>query len=267
MQRWQYPEWPATCWCWNLQSVCPCSSVDQLAHWQTQEKHTGSRLSDTAVHSGVEKKTKPQQWSTRGRFCQRVKWEEQGGEIFCCVFEFAVLPSCQINQVYPADYFWGQVVLQGCLKGKKTGQATMRICRTGFTTLWLRANAWRSARDDLCVLDGEDGVRSATGVVVVCRRRDAVGDSFLQKIDGLLAVCDDMLRQIWRHREEQDKQTEDHLFNYLDLERFWQIHSVDWCWVTRCKPVKLFENRKCQTLLMLRAKFWILLVNTKEKLK
>lgn len=61
---------------------------------------------------------------------------------------------------------------------------------------YLTAAARRSARDDLCVLDGEDGVRSAAGVVVVGRRRDAVGDAFLQKIDGLLAACDNMLRQI-----------------------------------------------------------------------
>lgn len=61
---------------------------------------------------------------------------------------------------------------------------------------YLMAAARRSARDDLCVLDGEDGVRSAAGVVVVGRRRDAVGDAFLQKIDGLLAACDNMLRQI-----------------------------------------------------------------------
>lgn len=42
--------------------------------------------------------------------------------------------------------------------------------------------------DDLRVLDAEDGVGSAAGVVVVGCRGDSVGDAFLQQVHGLLAV-------------------------------------------------------------------------------
>lgn len=41
---------------------------------------------------------------------------------------------------------------------------------------------------DLCVLDGEDGVGSAAGVMVVGCCRDSVGDAFLQKVHGLLTI-------------------------------------------------------------------------------
>lgn len=48
---------------------------------------------------------------------------------------------------------------------------------------------WRAERDDdLCVLDGEDGVGSAAGIMVVGCCGDAVGNAFLQKVHGLLAV-------------------------------------------------------------------------------
>lgn len=46
---------------------------------------------------------------------------------------------------------------------------------------------------DLCVLDGEDGMGSAAGIMVVGGCSDAVGDALLQKVHGLFAVCDHML--------------------------------------------------------------------------
>lgn len=56
---------------------------------------------------------------------------------------------------------------------------------------------------DLCVLDGKDGVGSAAGIVVVGCRGDAVGNAFLQKVHGLLAVWHHMLRQVWLDRERE----------------------------------------------------------------
>lgn len=50
--------------------------------------------------------------------------------------------------------------------------------------------------DHLRVLDAEDGVGSAAGVVVVGCRGDSVGDAFLQQAHGLLAVGDHVLRQV-----------------------------------------------------------------------
>lgn len=37
-QIWRCPKWPATCWCWSLRSVYPCSSGGLLAHCQTQHE-------------------------------------------------------------------------------------------------------------------------------------------------------------------------------------------------------------------------------------
>lgn len=56
---------------------------------------------------------------------------------------------------------------------------------------------WSAGRDaDLRVLDGEDGVRSAAGIVVVSCRGDSVGDALLQKVHGLLAVRHHVLGQV-----------------------------------------------------------------------
>lgn len=51
--------------------------------------------------------------------------------------------------------------------------------------------------DDLCVLDGKDGMGSAAGIMVVGCRGDAVGNALLQKVHGLFAVWDHMLWQVW----------------------------------------------------------------------
>lgn len=53
--------------------------------------------------------------------------------------------------------------------------------------VWMLAD-WRAERGDLCVLDAEDGMGSAAGIMVVGCRRDSVSDAFLQKAHGLFAV-------------------------------------------------------------------------------
>jgi len=59
--------------------------------------------------------------------------------------------------------------------------------------------------DDLRVLDGEDGVGSAASVVVVSCCGDTVGDAFLQKVHGLLAVWDHVLGQVWLEEQNVEK--------------------------------------------------------------
>lgn len=50
--------------------------------------------------------------------------------------------------------------------------------------------------DDLCVLDAEYSVRSAAGIMVVGCSCDSVGDTFLQKVQRLFAVRDNMLGKV-----------------------------------------------------------------------
>lgn len=57
--------------------------------------------------------------------------------------------------------------------------------------------------DDLCVLDSEDGMGPAAGIVVVGCCCDSVGNALFQKLHGLLVVCDHMLWQVWWERNRQ----------------------------------------------------------------
>lgn len=192
-----------------------CGSARSLADTRQTQKHTARRLSEDAVCWRKEKKAQDRSTDPLGGSCVSVFNGRDEAEDYFFIFKFPILPSCQVDQVYLADNFWRQVVLQGCLKSRntkknKTGSdENLPNPGCGLTVSYLTAAARRWARDDLCVLDGEDGVRSAAGVVVVGRRRDAVGDAFLQKIDGLLAACDNMLRQIWWEKEENSTAREE----------------------------------------------------------
>lgn len=112
---WRCPEWPATCWCWNPRSVCPGSTADPLAHWQTQDKHRNTPpgvCQKTQYAEGREKSTGPQHWSTRGQLCQRVQWEGWGGGLF---FYFQVsIPTFQPSR--PGLSCW-QFLKAGCSPG------------------------------------------------------------------------------------------------------------------------------------------------------
>lgn len=134
---WRCPEWPATCWCWNPRSVCPGSTADPLAHWQTQDKHRNTPpcvCQKTQSAEGRRKKqnaTGRQHWSTRGQLCQRVQWEGWGGGLFFYFRFQSYLPAKSTRFILltiSEGRLFSRVAWRVEIQ-KKTGQAVMRICR------------------------------------------------------------------------------------------------------------------------------------------
>lgn len=120
---WRCPEWPETCWCWNPRSVCPGSTADLLAHWQTQDKHRNTPpgvCQKTQYAEGRRKKAQDRSTDPLGGSCVSVFNGRDEAEDYIFIFKFPILPSCQVDQVYLADNFWRQVILQGCLKSRNT---------------------------------------------------------------------------------------------------------------------------------------------------
>lgn len=97
-----------------------CGSARSLADTRQTQKHTARRLSEDAVCWRKEQKAQDRSTDPLGGSCVSVFNGRDEAEDYFFIFKFPFLPSCQVDQVYLADNFWRQVVLQGCLKSGNT---------------------------------------------------------------------------------------------------------------------------------------------------